>query len=303
MSAACALLGASIAGCDLSAQIAAGETAAVLQRAARGIEQHWDVDLVGDALPSSILQLEGIYAILPDDETLGLELMRAYGSYAWGWLEEDAEEALARGDLDAQEALALRARLMYLRARNIGFHHMRRRDAGLDAAVAGGFEALRAYLRGHYRSAGDVPIVFWTGHAWAGAIQAAQGDPALVADLPLARTLLEHVEEIEPDYFHAASTMALGAMDASLPLEMGGDVERARVRFERALEATARRFFAVQLLFAQTYAVARGDRALFVRLLREVVDGGDPDPTVRLANRLARRKAIRLLRRVNELFP
>jgi hypothetical protein len=59
----------------------------------------------------------------------------------------------------------------------------------------------------------------------------------------------------------------------------------------------------IQLQYAQTYAVTQQDRALFITLLREIVDGGDPDPSSRLANRLARRKAIRLLRRIDELFP
>lgn len=291
------------AGCDLTAQIAASETSAVLVRAARGLEQHWDVDLVGDGLPGSILQLEGIYSVLPDDEAMGIELMRAYGSYAWGWLDEDAEDALGRGDLDAQEAIALRARLLYLRARNIGVHHLRRRDAGIDAAIAGGPEALRTYLDSHYGSREQAGILFWTAYAWGGAIQASNTDPELVADLPLVRVLLERSQDLDPSYFHASSTMALGAIDSAVPADMGGDPERGRARFEQALSSTERRFFAIQLQYAQTYAVTQGDRALFITLLREIVDGGDPDPSARLANRLARRKAIRLLRRVDELFP
>jgi len=291
------------AGCDLTAQIAASETSAVLVRASRGLEQHWDLDLVGDGLPGSILQLEGIYSVLPDDEAMGIELMRAYGSYAWGWLDEDAEDALGRGDLDAQEAIALRERLLYLRARNIGVHHLRRRDGGIDAAIAGGPEVLRTYLRSHYGSQEHAAILFWTAYAWAGAIQTSNTDPALVADLPLVRVLLERSNELDPGFFHASSTMALAAIDSAVPADMGGNPERGRERFERALASTDRRFFAIQLQYAQTYAVTQQDRALFITLLREIVDGGDPDPSSRLANRLARRKAIRLLRRIDELFP
>jgi len=290
-------------GCDLTTRIAANETSAVLRQASHALEEHWDVDLVGEGLPGSILQLEGIYAVIPDDELMGIEVIRANGSYAWGWLENDAEDALARGDLEQQEAIALRMRLLHLRGRNIGVHHMRRRDAGIDAAITGGPDALRTYLASHYGEQGHARILFWTGYAWGGAIQASNADPALIADLPLVRVLLERSAELDPTFFHASATMALAAMDASVPAEMGGDPARGREGFERVLALTERRFFPALLQYAISYAITAQDRTLFITLLREIVDGGDPDPRVRLANRIARRKAIRYLRRVDELFP
>ncbi len=299
---AAAVLTITGSACDLTTRIAANETSAVLQRASRALEQHWDVDLVGDGLPGSILQLEGIYAVIPDDEGLGLQVVRAYGSYAWGWLEEDAEAALGRGDLEAQAEISTRARLLYERARNIGVHHMRRRHAGIDAAIAAGPEALRAHLVSQYGSREHAEILFWTAYAWGGAIQSSNGDPAMVHDLPMVEILLERSAELDPTYFHSSSVMALAAIRSSIPEEMGGDPARGRELFEQALTTSGRRFFAVQLQYAQTYAINTGDRALFIRLLREIIDGGDPDPETRLANRMARRKAIRLLRRVDELF-
>lgn len=295
-----ALLGA---GCDLTTRFAATETSSVLRQASQAVEQHWDIDLVGDGLPASIVQLEGLYAVIPDDEDLGIQVMRASGSYAWGWLSDDAEDALARGDIERQEAISLRGRLLFLRARNIGVHHMRLRDGGIDVALAAGPEALGRHLSQRYGAREDAAILFWTGYAWAGAIQMSNADPALVAELPLVRTLLERSFALDASFFHASALMALAAIDAVVGPEYGGDPERGRARFEQALTATERRFFAVQLQYAATYAVTVGDRDLFVTLLREIVDGGDPDPSVRLANRLARRKAIRLLRRTDELFP
>lgn len=292
-----------LSGCELTTRIAANETSAVLRQASHALEEHWDVDLVGQGLPGSILQLEGIYAVIPDDELMGIEVIRANGSYSWGWLENDAEDALARGDLEQQEAIAMRMRLLNLRGRNIGVHHLRRRDAGIDAAIAGGPEALRTYLASRYGERGHAQILFWTGYAWGGAIQASNGDPELVADLPLVRVLLERSAELDPSFFHASATMALGAMDSAVPAEMGGDPERGRARFEEVLALTERHFFPALLQYAVSYAITVQDRALFITLLREIVDGGDPDPRVRLANRIARRKAIRLLRRVDELFP
>lgn len=294
--------GASIAGCD-TGRFTASQSIGLITRGSAAIQQHWDVDLVGDAMPASILQLEGLYATLPEDRTVGLELMRAYVSYGWGWVEEEAEDAEVAGDLDRQEARLIRARLLYLRARNIGIHHLRLDDAGLEDAMRGGAQALEAHLASRYRSREDAALLLWTGYSWGLAINVSRDDPELVLDLATARIFVERAVQLDESYFEYGGLAFLGGIAASLPADSGGDPERGRAQFERALAGTNRSFFTIQLLFARTYAVTVGDRDLFIRLLREVIDGGDPRPDVRLANRIARRRAIRLLRRVDELFP
>ncbi len=286
--------------CDLT-RLTAGTTANVFVRAGGAVERHFDPVLVGQGLPGSIMQLEGVYSIVPDNEILGVQVMRAYVSYGYGWVEDGAEVAEAAGDLDAQDAAQRRARLLYLRAKNVGLHHLRLRHEGIDAALSGGTQALVAYLE-RYTSRDDVPLLFWTGYAWGSAINVSRDDPEMILDLATARAFVERAVAIDESYFHYAGVVFLGVVNAALPEALGGDPEAGRAHFERALAATDRHFFAVQLNYARAYAVAVGNRPLFIRMLREVIDGGDPDPDSRLANRLARQRAIRLLRRVDELF-
>jgi len=54
---------------------------------------------------------------------------------------------------------------------------------------------------------------------------------------------------------------------------------------------------------ARTYAVRRGDRELYVSLLREVLEAGDINPEQRLTNMIAKRRAARYLAQVDERFP
>ena len=84
---------------------------------------------------------------------------------------------------------------------------------------------------------------------------------------------------------------------------LDGDPDQARVFFDRALERTERRSFALLVNMANTVAVQTEDRALFVALLTEVLSAEDRDPTVRLANLVARRRARRLLDHVDNKFP
>jgi hypothetical protein len=292
---------APLPGCD-TGRFTASQSMNLVTRGSAAIQQHWDPELVGDGMPASILQLEGLYATLPEDPRVGLELLRAYVSYAYGWLEPDAEDAESRGDLDTQRTLAVRARLMYLRARNIGLHHLRLEDAGFEAALRAGQPSFESYLARRYRSADDVPFLLWTGYAWGLAVAIGTDDPELVVDLPVVRVLVERAVALDPTYFEHGGVVFLAALASAVPASLGGEPERGRALFEQAVAGTEGTFFQVQLQYAATYAVTVGDRALFVRLLREVIDGGDPRADVRLANRLARRRAVHLLRRVDELF-
>lgn len=295
------LLVALSGGCDLQ-RFTAQSTAGLFSRGAAGLQQHFDYELVGDALPASILQVEGVFRIIPDNEQLGTTLIQSYTSYAFGWVEDDMQIAQDSGDLDEEERLMGRARLLYERGRNVGLHLMRLRDPGIDAALAGGHQDLVAYLEEHYTSAEDVPVLFWTGYAWGSAVNAGRDDPEMILSLPFARALVERAVALDPSFFNYSGLTFLAVVNASLPPALGGNPDVAREYFERALAATDRKFLTIQLSYARTYAVQVQDRDLFIRLLREVIDGGDPEPNARLANRIARRRAIRWMNRIDQLF-
>ncbi|MCB9595922.1 MAG: hypothetical protein H6719_24595 [Sandaracinaceae bacterium] len=289
------------AGCDLT-RFTANSTANMFARAGGALQHHFDYEMVGDALPGSIMQLEGVFSVIPDNEELGVTLMRAYVSYTFGWVEDELQRAQDAGDFEEEERILGRARLLYERARNIGIHLMRLRDPNIDQVLEGGYEGYVAYLDQHYAGEDDVPLLFWTGYAWGSAINAGRDDPEMILSLPYARAAVEQAVEIDESYFDYSGLTFLAVVNAALPEALGGNPDRARELFERALELTERKFFTVQLSYARTYCVQVQNRDLFVSLLREVVDGGDPEPDARLANRIARRRAIRWLQRTDQLF-
>jgi hypothetical protein len=287
-------------GCDLT-RFTANSSASIFVRGSQGLDQHFDYELVGDGLPSSILTLEGVFAVVPDNEALGVALIRAYTAYSYGWVEDEMEQAQDRAELEEEERLMGRARLLYERGRNVGLHLMRLRDRGVDQAMSGGYDDFVSYLERRYTSRDDVALLFWTGYAWGSAVNNGRDDPELILSLPFARALVERAVALDESFYNYSGLTFLAVVNASLPEELGGDLDRARELFERSLEATDRKFFTVQFSFARTYAVQRLDRNLYIRLLREIVDGGDPEPTARLANRMTRRRAIRWLRRTDQM--
>lgn len=304
------------------------------KRARPVLDGYWDYDLLVEALPGSIVQTEGLLSVSPDNPQLMLGLANAYLAYAGIHLADQAELAEDAGDLARADHLRQRAYLMCLRARNLALRALRGEDAQLDVVLAAaGFADARAraprddwqarlreegfadaasmlngrpevfsrHLRAHY-SKDAMPALSSAAGAWGLAIALSGGDPERMREVELARALLLHAAAIAPEYAHAAPLAALGALSSNLPPALGGDLQKAKQHFERALSLTQRKSHLVQVQYAKSYAARAQDRALYVALLREVLAAPDLGNDVRLMNKVARRRAEHALAKTDQLF-
>jgi hypothetical protein len=287
-----------LAGCDIT-RLTANSTANLFERAAPAFQEHWDYELAGKALPSNIIQSEGVLRVVPDNEKVLLQAIRAYTGYAYGWIEDDMEAAELEGDLERADHLRERAGLMYVRARDLGQHWIGLHADGMQPAVEGGLPAFEAWLEEHFDEPEHAPMLLWTGYPWGSYINVRKDDMAAVADLPFAKALVKRSVDLDPDYFYGAGLTFLATSEA---MAMGGDLEAAKEKFERALAVTERRSFVVQVNYARSYAIKTQDKELYVKLLREVVEAGDVLPEARLQNQIAKRRAARYLEQTEMYF-
>ena len=288
-----------LASCSMT-EFAANGVVRVTERAAPAVQEHWDYEFARDSLPSGIVRLEGMFRVVPDNEDLLIQLVRAYSAWGFGFIEDQMEEAELNGEWDEADRLRTRARLAYQRAIMFAKRLFRLIDDDFDAVFAEGPDAFQAWVVDTFDDEEDTEILFWVGYAWGLMIRA--DDPSALVDLPIARALIDRSVELDASYFHYSGMTFQAAIEGSIPAQMGGNPERSRELFERVLELTDRRALTVQLNYARTFAVNTNDRELYVRLLREVVEAGDVLPEMRLANKIARRRAERSLRRTDELF-
>lgn len=292
------VLSVSLLGCDLT-HFTASSTAGLFARAAPALDEHWDYELAGDALPGTILQSEGVLAIVSNDAVLTLNTARAYASYAYGWVEDDAERLRREGHAEEASAQQARALELYARAGELARRYMQLQSGGeFEHAHAGSIGAYRAWLES-FRDRSDAPGLFWSGYVWGLSINAHHPHEQ-VRDRAFAIALVARSVELDPTYYGASGLALLAYVATQRP---GADLDEAEQRWDRALEVSQRKNLLIQLTMARTYAVRRHDRGLFVRLLREVVDAGDVDPSMRLSNRIARRRAIRYLGEVDRWIP
>jgi hypothetical protein len=288
-------------GCDPNAFIA-DSTGKLLHQAAPSMDSFFDYETAGVGLPAVILQLEAFLSVTPDNEILALDLAKAYVGYAQGWIEADLEVAEALGDVERGDRARLRARLHYLRARDLAIRAMRARNGELDEALQAGEAEFTDYLKRTYTAKDDAPPIFWAGLAWGAAINLSIDDPWLLSDLPTAKALVQRALELDELYFNGGAYLFLATAEASMPPAVGGDAALARELFERGLERTGRKNHMMQVNYARIWAVASQNREAFHSLLQEVLDGSDLGPSVRLSNAVARSRAARYLSMEETLF-
>jgi len=145
-------------------------------------------------------------------------------------------------------------------------------------------------------SAADTDYLFWGSFGWLNWIEQEKGSPAAMADLVTVEKIMERLLEFDDTIEQGGVHLFFGVLYGSKPAMIGGDPERSRYHFEKALEISDRSFLMAQTLYAATYARMVFDRDLHDRLLEEVLAFDlDKAPDNRLSNQIARRRAQALL--------
>ena len=149
----------------------------------------------------------------------------------------------------------------------------------------------------------DVPALFWTAYAWGSIINLRQDDPAQLIHLPRVELMMRRVLELDETYFFGGPHLFYGSYYGSRPAMLGGHPTKARQHLQRAIEISDGKYLMAKFMLARYYAVMAQDREMFEEILQEIISA-PPDlfPEQGLANQLAKRKAKRWLRRVDERF-
>jgi predicted anti-sigma-YlaC factor YlaD len=256
-----------------------------------------DPDLVGEALPFSLKLMESLLAESPKHRGLLLAASSGFTQYAFVYVQVPAEE-VAGDDLAKADALRLRARHLYVRARNYGLRDLEITHPNFE-------HELRQDPKAAVKEIGlkDVPIIYWTAVSWGAAISVSKDDPEMIADLPIVEALIDRALELDPDYDSGAIHNFLISYEAVRRTASGDFVPRSRKHFERAVELTRGQSASPYVALATTVSVSTQDHEEFEALLKKAL-AVDPDarPEWRLTNIVMQRRARWLLSQEDELF-
>jgi predicted anti-sigma-YlaC factor YlaD len=259
-----------------------------------------DPELVKDALPFALKTMESLADSLDDHVALRQAMAAGFTQYGYAFLQEEADEVEAKDPARAK-ALRVRARKLYLRARDYGLDGLRI-SRGITLDELRGDEAKRTAAL-ERTGKDDAGLLYWTLVPWAAAIAADKRDLELVGDLPLLAAMLDRALALDESYQAGALHEFSLAFDGA---RAGGtSKERQQYHYKRALELAAGKKVSAKLSWAENVLIPAQDRKAFEALLNEVLAFDVDAPAVRdqrLANLIAQRRARFLLAHVDDFI-
>lgn len=252
-----------------------------------------DPELVREAIPFGLKTYEGLLEITPGHRNLLLSAASGFVSYAY--LVALEAERLDPTDYAEAQRLRKRARALYLRGRDYALRGLALKTPDFAARLKRETETVLSEVEEK-----DVPFLYWAAAGQAGALSVDKEDAQLIADLPLAGAMMERVIALEPGFNNGAAYEFMVNYEGTRP---GGDPEKARAYYDKALEYSNGGRASVHLALAESVVVEEQDAAEFRRLLQKAraVDP-DAEPEIRLLNVIAHRRAAWLSQRIPDLF-
>lgn len=115
------------------------------------------------------------------------------------------------------------------------------------------------------------------------------------------KAMVKKVESFDPDYFFSSPDRYWGAYFAVAPSFAGGDLDKSLERFQKGIKKNPG-YLGTRVLFAELYATKKGDKELFKKQLNIVLKAKLKKTPYLPENILERRKAKKLLTKMEELF-
>jgi len=233
-------------------------------------------------LERAIAQWEAALAQKPDDVAIFGHLARAYYLLSDGFLRKPEDKAAYLANMEKGTGYGERG----LAAASPAFKAKVKDGEKVEEAIKlvgrDGLEPMYWYV---------VNLGKWA---------RAKGLAALLGNKDRAKGVMTRALELDETFFHGAPHRYFGAYWSLLPV--GRDLDKSKQHFERSL-AIAPNYAGTKVLMAETYAVKKQDKALFDRLLAEVLAlPDDAIPGLEPETRIEKDKARELQAKANELF-
>ena len=293
-----------LAGCDIG-KLTVNTTSKVLLRAQPSLQQEADYEMARQAIPGALKTVEGFWIVMPENERLIKILTEGYCQYGTAFVEDDWEVAKFKKDLEAIEYHNTRSTHIFTRCLNYALKTLGSRWQKELFADTDTVNKLIAET-GHGKR---FPLLF-AGLALGSLINHNHSRVEMLSYITTVEAILNRVVEIDTKHgppankAHAAMPyIALGMLHSARAKSLGGDSDKAKAMFEKALAVTDNKMLLPRTLMAYRIGLQTNDRKFFHDQLKNVLETAPSVwPEQRLANEVAHRKARRYLTKEKELF-
>ena len=255
-----------------------------------------DPELIAGAVPFALKTIESLVEQSPRHRGLLTAAASGFTQYAYAFVQMEADYVEAQ-DFDRATAQRVRAKKLYLRARDYGLRSFEVEFPGFrDRLRSDPDAALAKTTKKH------VPQLYYTAAAWGAAFALDKADSSLSVDQSIIEKLMQRAlaldEAWELGSLHDFFVTWEGGRSS-----VGGSLEKAKQHFDRAVALSAGRRASPYVTWAEVISVGAQNKKEFQEMLQKALDiDVDKAPSQRLANVLSQRRATWLRSRVDELF-
>lgn len=240
-----------------------------------------DVETVKEGIPAYLLMIDSFLRSSPNNPDLLLAASNLNGAFSIFTSSERAELLTEKSLSYALQAACIKNKTL----------------CGLQDLE---FKAYQVVVDGLKKD--DVPIAFSVGVAWAGWMQAHSSDWNAIAQLAKVKYLMSRVVDLNETYDNGGPHLYMGGLETILPASMGGQPEKGRQHFERAIELSHGQFLMTKVVYAEQYAKLIFNKELHDRLLNEVLAADPSVEGMTLTNTVAQQRARELLAESDDYF-
>jgi len=275
----------------LLASVSLGGCASLLSSAATGLADNLstailnqdDPETVRAGAPSYLLLLDSFVEGNPDDPDILAAGATLYATYGAVFAEDEVRAS----------RLTSRARRYALKAMCESYSPA----CGWPDAT---YDEFVATLDGIGPKRAD--YLYTYGFASLAFLRAHSSDVNSIAELPQIEALLEHYLDISGDAVNSNAYTYMGILLTLRPPAAGGEPERAREYFEKAIALTDGKDLGAKVEFARSYAKKLYEREMHDQLLNEVMAADPYQDGFTLTNVLAQEEAAVLLAEADDYF-
>lgn len=242
-----------------------------------------DLEMVKDGAPAYLLMVDSLISQDPDSEEILAAGARLYTAYA-----------------DVFVTDKTRSKKLAAKAMGYALDAVCRAEDHACGLKQMPFDQFKAVVEDMDRD--GLPYLFGLGNAWASWIMANKDDFNALADIARIETIMQQVVTLDETYLDGAAYLYLGTLATFLPPALGGQPEKGRAYFEKAIRLSQGNNLMTKVVYAKLYAKMMFDRPLHDRLLTEVMNAAPQIPGYTLINTYAQQQAKKLLAEADDYF-
>lgn len=248
-------------------RLAVNSSSGLLYEASKSAETESNYEIFKTAVPGNLMLLEGLLSQDPNNKKLLTSLTKGYAGYAFAVNESDMlneEWGELKSELGKEQAL-----FNYTRALNFGLRYLKQLQIEFNELInkmnePQGIPHLLDKRLGSDQE--DLDLVIFTAQSLAALINLQKDNISLVAQLPVAKAMFDWVCMKDPKIYYGMCDIFYGAYEAGRPKMLGGNPEKGKEIFLRAIEKHPHNWL-IRTSYMQFYLIPQNDQEGFLQQL------------------------------------